>query len=281
MTGRLARIIDRGRFLTETPDLGERAMNQLQAREFASLDRRRHLASSAITACTFSALLVCAVHRGTVHRSADRARPARADRRTCSRSPWSRIIVRSRVLPARGAPGHDDDPHTASRRGGASDNRPMRTTLFVLVAALPIAWNVHWRRNRPRRSHEAPKLMVALSAANLRSSPSGCQVLAPARAANDDGILRGRGLQIVDAQGRVRASLSVLPPTGAEAETVLLRLITERGHRRQARRIGAGVRHEPRRPDRDVQYLRRDRGGQRTTSIRLRDEDGKDRLLRP
>ena len=36
MTGRLARIIDRGRFLTETPDLGERTMNQLQAREFAA-----------------------------------------------------------------------------------------------------------------------------------------------------------------------------------------------------------------------------------------------------
>jgi thiosulfate reductase cytochrome b subunit len=64
MTGRLARIIDRGRFLTEAPDLGERAMSQLQAREFASLDRRRHLASSAITACTFSALLVCTVIAG-------------------------------------------------------------------------------------------------------------------------------------------------------------------------------------------------------------------------
>ena len=61
MTGRLARIIERGRFLTETHDLGERTMNQLQAREFAALDRRRHLASSAITACTLSALLVCMV----------------------------------------------------------------------------------------------------------------------------------------------------------------------------------------------------------------------------
>jgi hypothetical protein len=64
MTGRLARIIDRGRFLTETPDLGERTMNPLQAREFASLDRRRHLASSAITACTLSALLICTVIAG-------------------------------------------------------------------------------------------------------------------------------------------------------------------------------------------------------------------------
>jgi len=61
MTGRLARIIDRGRQLTEAPDFGERALGTLQAREFASLDRRRHLASSAITACTLAALLVCTV----------------------------------------------------------------------------------------------------------------------------------------------------------------------------------------------------------------------------
>ena len=47
-------------------------------------------------------------------------------------------------------------------------------------------------------------------------------------------VLRGRALEIVDEQGRVRASLNVLPegksPNGdVYAETVLLRLITERG----------------------------------------------------
>ena len=61
MTSRLARIIDRGRQLTEAPDLSTKAMNEQQATEFASLDRRRHLASSAIASCTFSALLVCTV----------------------------------------------------------------------------------------------------------------------------------------------------------------------------------------------------------------------------
>ena len=49
-----------------------------------------------------------------------------------------------------------------------------------------------------------------------------------------DQILRGRGLQIVDDSGRVRASIQILPegrqPDGTMvAETVLLRLITERG----------------------------------------------------
>lgn len=61
MTGRLARIIDRGRHLTEAPGAPSPRMDERLAREFESLDRRRHLASSAIAACTFSALLVCTV----------------------------------------------------------------------------------------------------------------------------------------------------------------------------------------------------------------------------
>jgi hypothetical protein len=61
MAGRLARIIDRGRHLTEhlMPEPPERLRNV--ELELASLERRRHLASSAITACTLSALLVCTV----------------------------------------------------------------------------------------------------------------------------------------------------------------------------------------------------------------------------
>ena len=47
-------------------------------------------------------------------------------------------------------------------------------------------------------------------------------------------VVRARALEIVDERGRVRASLNVLPaktePSAeASAETVLLRLITERG----------------------------------------------------
>ena len=61
MAGRLARIIDRGRFLTESESaVANRASENLQT-EFANLERRRHLASTAITACTLSALLVCTV----------------------------------------------------------------------------------------------------------------------------------------------------------------------------------------------------------------------------
>jgi uncharacterized membrane protein (DUF485 family) len=60
MAGRLARIIDRGRSLLE----GERRIadpGPMLEREIRHLDRRRKLTSSAITACTLSALLTCLV----------------------------------------------------------------------------------------------------------------------------------------------------------------------------------------------------------------------------
>ena len=61
MAGRLARIIDRGRNLTEQ-ELPQHLNNpELLNKELGRLERRRHYASSAITACTCSALLVCMV----------------------------------------------------------------------------------------------------------------------------------------------------------------------------------------------------------------------------
>jgi hypothetical protein len=61
MAGRLARIIHRGRQLTEHPvGLDLQRSETLQV-ELRSLERRRHLTSIAITASTLSALLVCLV----------------------------------------------------------------------------------------------------------------------------------------------------------------------------------------------------------------------------
>jgi len=60
MAGRLARIIDRGRRLTDLPDGDGTWPGELMV-ELGSLERRRHLASSAITACTSAALLTCLV----------------------------------------------------------------------------------------------------------------------------------------------------------------------------------------------------------------------------
>ena len=75
--------------------------------------------------------------------------------------------------------------------------------------------------------------LLILSLAQFRTTVAA-QDVAP--------VLRGRALQIVDGQGRVRASISVLAASTQENgeshhETVLLRLITERG--RPSVKIGA------------------------------------------
>jgi hypothetical protein len=61
MAGRLARIIDRGRQFTEQASPRQLENSETIDLELASLERRRQLASAAITACTFSALSVCTV----------------------------------------------------------------------------------------------------------------------------------------------------------------------------------------------------------------------------
>lgn len=60
MTGRLARIIDRRRQLTEGDAVTQAFGAEVEA-EVLGLDRRRHLAGAAITACTLAALFVCMV----------------------------------------------------------------------------------------------------------------------------------------------------------------------------------------------------------------------------
>lgn len=61
MAARLARIIDRGRQLTEGQLAHSLAHGDAVHVELRSLECRRHLASSAITAITLAALLVCTV----------------------------------------------------------------------------------------------------------------------------------------------------------------------------------------------------------------------------
>lgn len=61
MSGRLSRIIDRGRYLTErrtdNPSIHQEDIHN----ELKTLERRRYFTSLAITSCTVSALLVCLV----------------------------------------------------------------------------------------------------------------------------------------------------------------------------------------------------------------------------
>jgi hypothetical protein len=100
-------------------------------------------------------------------------------------------------------------------------------------------------------------------------------------------VLRGRSLEIVDEQGRVRASISVLP-AGVSAhgdrspETVLLRLITERG--RPSVKIGAseeasGLSFAGPTATKETYIILEAKGA--VSSLKLRNEDGKESVLKP
>ena len=74
-------------------------------------------------------------------------------------------------------------------------------------------------------------LLIALTLVNLCILAA---LLLRGTAAGPDGVIRGRGLQIMDSQGKVRASIAVYPATrqpdgSTYPETVLLRLITAEG----------------------------------------------------
>jgi hypothetical protein len=61
MTNRLSRIVDRGRALTEKPEIAALVGPDSIAMQLRVLERRRHFTSVAITACSVAALLLCLV----------------------------------------------------------------------------------------------------------------------------------------------------------------------------------------------------------------------------
>jgi hypothetical protein len=130
--------------------------------------------------------------------------------------------------------------------------------------------------------------LFALTAANLVLLLfSVVQQLRPAFAESEPQVLRGRGLEIVDGQGRVRASISVLPPSrtasGDEySETVLFRLITERG--RPSVKIGSsepqsGLSFAGPTGTKDTYVILQAKGT--TSSLKLRNEDGREQVFGP
>ncbi len=100
-------------------------------------------------------------------------------------------------------------------------------------------------------------------------------------------VLRGRAIEIVDDQGRVRASLNVLPAgTSAKGdrypETVLFRLITERGRpsvKISASEQAAGLGLAGPTGTSDTYVILEAKGS--ATSLKLRNEDGREQLVRP
>ena len=100
-------------------------------------------------------------------------------------------------------------------------------------------------------------------------------------------VLRARALEIVDEQGRVRASLTVLPAGTSEhgdryPETVLLRLITERGRpsvKISASEEAAGVSLAGPSSTKDTYVIVEAKG--RASSLKLRNEDGREQVVKP
>ena len=109
----------------------------------------------------------------------------------------------------------------------------------------------------------------------------------PALAQEPVAVLRTRALQIVDEQGRVRASLGVLPAgtTAAGAayrETVLLRLITEQGRpsvKLSASEQASGLSFAGPTGTKDVYAILE--ANATSGSLKLRADDGREQMLKP
>jgi len=131
------------------------------------------------------------------------------------------------------------------------------------------------------------RLLIGLTLVNLALLIFTLAQTRPAVAEGSAPVLRGRGLEIVDERGRVRASIQVLPasaqPNGeASAETVLLRLITERG--RPSVKIGAseqvaGLSFAGPTNTKDTYVILQAKGT--ASSLTLKNEDGREQIVRP
>ena len=134
----------------------------------------------------------------------------------------------------------------------------------------------------------AQRLVVALTVANIVVLVlSAARLVGPAFAQTEAPVLRGRALEIVDEQGRVRASINVLPAGRSQSgdaypETVLLRLITERG--RPSVKIGSaeqasGLSLAGPTGTKDTYVILEARD--HATSLKLRNEDGRELIVKP
>jgi hypothetical protein len=131
------------------------------------------------------------------------------------------------------------------------------------------------------------RILVLLTSVNLVVLVVTLATMRPAVAEGVTPVLRGRSLEIVDDQGRVRASLSVLPAgTSAKGdrypETVLLRLITERGRpsvKISSSEQAAGVSLAGPSDTRDTYVILEARGT--TSSLKVRNESGREQIVKP
>jgi hypothetical protein len=128
--------------------------------------------------------------------------------------------------------------------------------------------------------------LIAITAVNLATLLFTMLHLRPAVSEDVAPVLRGRGLQIVDERGQVRASISVLPAhaqaNGETSPEMVLRLITEQGRpsvKISAAEEAAGVMvASPSNTRNTYAVLQAKRTA---SSLTLNDEDGGQRLIEP
>ncbi len=133
------------------------------------------------------------------------------------------------------------------------------------------------------------RILVALTLVNLTLVLVALAQIRAARAAEEIApVLRAHALQIVDERGRVRASINVYPAGSREGsdevggDTVLLRLITDRG--RPSVKLAASEQQT-------ILALIGSSGTKETylqlgvkgtvSSLRLKNEDGRERVVEP
>jgi hypothetical protein len=129
------------------------------------------------------------------------------------------------------------------------------------------------------------RVVVVLTVINLATLAINLTTMRASAAQDAAQVLRGRSLEIVDGSGRVRASLGVLGPgegDGRAHETVLLRLITERG--RPSVKIGAseesaGLSFAGPSGTRDTYVILQSKGQE--SSLKLRNESGREQVVKP
>jgi hypothetical protein len=93
-------------------------------------------------------------------------------------------------------------------------------------------------------------------------------------------VLRGRGLEIVDERGRVRASITLFPATPGYPETVLLRLLASDGRpnvKIAATEDGSALVLGGQSDPTFIQALAR--GAK--TSVKLKNKNGRQRVIKP
>jgi hypothetical protein len=136
---------------------------------------------------------------------------------------------------------------------------------------------------------EIHRLLIVLTAVNL--GLLGYQTTRPhlaiASTTDEPGVLRGRALEIVDARGKVRASIAVLPEDPKVIwkgkpypETVLLRLMSPEGRpnvKLGASKNGSGLLIGGESNPTYIQVLAE--GGE--TTLKLINKEGVERLIKP